>query len=131
MVDEGQRRRYLRLACALGGLAVVAGAFGAHGLKTRIDEAHLGIWQTAVEYHMYHAIALLAFTGGAMSIRSGRLPVWACRAWIAGIAIFSGTLYLLAVTGAKWLGAITPLGGLALIAGWALAALSIARTAKG
>lgn len=122
------QRRYFRMACALGALAVIAGAFGAHGLESRIDEKHLGIWQTAVEYHFYHALALLAFAGAAIPGIGGRAGAWACRAWIAGIAVFSGTLYLLAVTGQSWLGAITPIGGLALIAGWVLAAFSAARS---
>lgn len=129
MSDDTVHRRYVRLACALGALAVIAGAFGAHGLESRLDPDHLGYWQTAVEYHMYHAIALLAFAGGALSKTQGRLGAWACRSWILGIGIFSGTLYLLAVTDVKWLGAITPIGGVALIAGWVLAAVAAAKPA--
>ena len=125
MTNPADRTLNLWIACALGGLAVVAGAFGAHGLKSRIDAEHMGIWQTAAQYQMYHALALLAFAGGAM--RDARhLAVWACRAWIAGVVIFSGTLYVLAVSDQHWLGAITPFGGLAMMAGWALAAFSIA-----
>lgn len=127
MLDDVPYRRYVRLACALGALAVIAGAFGAHGLESQLDEAQLGIWQTAATYQMYHALALLAFAGGAMPKASARLSVWACRAWLAGIAIFSGSLYLLAGFGIKWLGAITPIGGLALISGWILAAMAIAK----
>jgi len=130
VMDEAVQRRYARIACVLGAVAVIAGAFGAHGLKTRIDDYHLGIWQTAVAYTMYHAIALLAFAGGALRGAAGGLAVWACRAWIAGIAIFSGTLYLLAVTDMKWLGAITPFGGFALIGGWILAAVAIGKAAR-
>jgi len=129
MIEDSQRR-YLRVACALGALAVIAGAFGAHALKSRIDEYHLGIWQTAVEYQMYHAIALLALAGGAVRTTPGSLAVWACRAWVAGIAIFSGTLYLLALSGVTWLGAITPLGGLALIAGWLFAAIAVGKPGR-
>ncbi len=125
MSNAADRTRYLRIACALGGLAVVAGAFGAHGLKSRIDAVHLGYWHTAAQYQMYHALAMLAFAAGAMSGAAGRAGVWACRAWIAGVAIFSGTLYVMAVTDLRWLGAITPIGGVALIAGWGLAAISV------
>ena len=114
----------------LGGLAVVAGAFGAHGLKSRIDAEHLGWWQTAVQYQMYHALALLAFAGAAMP-GERRGGVWVCRAWIAGIAIFSGTLYAMAVTDQRWIGAITPFGGLALITGWVLAAWSVSMRGNG
>ena len=124
MTEPLHQRRYFRLACILGALAVIAGAFGAHGLEDRIDAHHLDIWKTAVDYHFWHALALLAFAGGALPGIGGRAGTWACRLWLAGIAIFSGTLYLLAVTGVSWLGAITPFGGLAFIAGWILAAIA-------
>jgi uncharacterized membrane protein YgdD (TMEM256/DUF423 family) len=127
MSNDANRMRYVRIACVLGGLAVIAGAFGAHGLKSRIDADHLGYWQTAVQYHFYHALALLAFASGARPV-ARRASMWACRAWMAGIAIFSGTLYMMAVTDQRWLGAITPFGGLALIAGWGLAAISVSTT---
>lgn len=127
MADAPHQRRYVTLACILGALAVITGAFGAHGLEERLDAEHLDVWKTAVEYHFYHALAMLAFAGGVVpGIASGR-GIWACRLWLAGIAVFSGTLYLLAVTGQSWLGAITPLGGLALIAGWVLAAIAAAK----
>lgn len=102
----------LRIAAVFGFLAVALGAFGAHGLKNLL-ESHgtAAIWQTAVLYHLAHSIA-------ALWAAERRPPVaWI---WFAGIGIFSGTLYLLAVTSIRWLGAITPLGGLLLLAGWAL-----------
>ena len=98
-------------------IAVGAGAFGAHGLKTRLDANMLAVFETAVRYQMYHALALLAVAWawtrwpGALVTASGML-------FAAGIVVFSGSLYLLSLTGMRWLGAITPLGGLALLAGW-------------
>ncbi len=124
MADSSHQRRYVRIACVLGALAVVTGAFGAHGLEERLDPEHLDIWKTAVEYHFYHALAMLAFAGGAIPGIASRAGIWACRLWFFGIAIFSGTLYLLAVTGQSWLGAITPIGGVAMIAGWIAAAVA-------
>lgn len=101
------------LPAILGFTAVALGAFGAHGLKavlTANDTA--AIWQTAVLYHLVHAVASLW-----AAERSPRVG-WV---WAAGVLIFSGSLYLLAVTNIRWLGAITPLGGLLLLAGWVLA----------
>jgi uncharacterized membrane protein YgdD (TMEM256/DUF423 family) len=107
-----------RVAAILGLLAVALGAFGAHGLKDVLGaRGTAAIWQTAVFYHLVHAVMLWAV--------ATREP-FARAAWwgfAAGVTIFSGTLYLLAVTGIRWLGAITPLGGLALLAGWLLLAL--------
>lgn len=124
MTDTSHQRRYLRIACILGSLAVITGAFGAHGLEEQLDAHHLDIWKTAVDYHFYHALALLAFAGGAPPGIGSRSGGWACRLWLVGIVVFSGTLYLFAVTGVSWFGAITPIGGLALIAGWILAAIA-------
>ncbi len=103
----------MRMAAVLGGLAVALGAFGAHGLKpilTRYDTT--AIWQTAVFYHFIHAVVLF--------IMAGRQPV-APGPWfsfLAGILIFSGSLYVLAVTGQRWLGAVTPFGGVSFLVGW-------------
>jgi uncharacterized membrane protein YgdD (TMEM256/DUF423 family) len=102
----------IRIPAVLGFLAVALGAFGAHTLKAILSANDTtAIWQTAVLYHLTHAIACL-WTAGKT-----KLVTWL---WIAGIIVFSGTLYLLAVTNIRWLGAITPLGGLLLIAGWAV-----------
>jgi len=99
-----------RTAAILGFLGVALGAFGAHGLKNLLEaHATTAIWQTAVLYHLIHAVAMLWASEKRPSI------VWV---WTAGIGIFSGSLYLLAVTNHRWLGAITPLGGLLLLAGW-------------
>lgn len=109
----------LRIAAILGFLAVALGAFGAHGLKDlliRLDT--LSIWEKAVFYHLIHSAVLLFLAVQAP------LPVLAYALFFAGILIFSGSLYILAFTGAKWLGAVTPVGGLCLLGGWLV--LSIA-----
>ncbi|MCL4234156.1 MAG: DUF423 domain-containing protein [Deltaproteobacteria bacterium] len=110
----------------LGGLGVALGAFGAHGLKKIASAEMLQIWETAVRYHMDHAIALIG-----LGLFADRFPASgagiAATLWLAGIAIFSGTLYAMTLTGARWLGAITPIGGVALIAGWVAFAVAIAR----
>ncbi len=103
----------VRAAAILGALMVAIGAFGAHGLKdTLVANDTVAIWDTAVFYHAVHAVALLAL---ALEGRAGAL-ISGC--WIAGIFVFSGSLYVLAITDLRWLGAITPVGGVALIAGW-------------
>lgn len=103
--------------CAL--LAVMLGAFAAHGLKPALNSYQLGIFETAVEYQMYHALALLAV--GALASRPGFSPRWLKAAALAfgfGITLFSGSLYALALTGIGWLGVITPFGGVAFLFGW-------------
>jgi uncharacterized membrane protein YgdD (TMEM256/DUF423 family) len=100
-----------------GFLGVALGAFAAHGLKPALSPDMLAVFETGVRYQMYHAFALFAAGWGwarwqaVAFVRAGGL-------FVAGIVIFSGSLYLLAFTGARWLGAITPLGGLAFLAGW-------------
>ena len=100
-------------------LAVVLGAFAAHGLKAVLDAQQLALFETASRYQMYHALALLCV--GMMSIHaqfSQRMLKFAALAFILGIILFSGSLYLLALVGVSWLGAITPLGGIAFLSGW-------------
>ena len=102
---------------ALSFLAVALGAFGAHALRDRLGADLLSTFETGVRYHFYHALGLFA-----VAYASARWPASATAAgwlFIAGIVLFSGSLYLLALTGVRWLGAITPLGGLAFLAGWA------------
>ena len=102
-----------RIAAIYGFTAVALGAFGAHGLKNILEaNGTTATWQTGALYHLVHAGVLLV-----VSWRDP-LPVWAWRLFAAGMLIFSGTLYLLAVTNVKWLGAITPIGGLCLLGGW-------------
>lgn len=98
-------------------LAVAAGAFGAHGLKSRLDAEMLSIFETGVRYQMYHAFGLIV-VAWALTRWPGHLLWTSGWLFIAGTVIFSGSLYLLSLTGQRWLGAITPLGGLAFIAGW-------------
>jgi uncharacterized membrane protein YgdD (TMEM256/DUF423 family) len=107
-------------------LAVALGAFGAHGLKARVTPDLLAVFETGVRYHMYHALALLAV--GWQAERTGS-PLAAAAGWlfVVGIAIFSGSLYAMALTGARWLGAVTPIGGVCLIAGWVLLAVAATR----
>ena len=103
-------------------VAVAAGAFGAHGLKGRLDAEMLGVWQTGVQYHLVHALGLFAVAWlRARHPRSGLLPV---AGWLLliGIVLFSGSLYVLALTGIRWLGAITPLGGVAFLLAWGMTA---------
>jgi len=104
-------------ALALAG-AVVLGAFGAHALRGRLDPDALAIYQTAVQYHFWHALGMLGV--GALMLQwptSGRLG-WVAGLLLAGLVLFCGTLYALALTGATWLGMVTPIGGLAFIAAW-------------
>jgi len=105
------------LGCAFGFLAVAAGAFGAHALRDRLSPEYLAVFETAVRYQMYHALALLGVTWAGTQWPGASTAV---AGWLftAGIVIFSGSLYLLTLTGTRWLGAITPIGGVALLAGW-------------
>ena len=112
----------LRLSALLGFLAVALGAFGAHGLEKLIDDPErLATWDTAVFYHLTHAVVLYVIAVGGILRRAAWL------AMLLGLVIFSGSLYVLVLTGIKWLGAITPLGGVLLLLGWGLL---IARPAR-
>jgi uncharacterized membrane protein YgdD (TMEM256/DUF423 family) len=117
--------KLLLILTALSGFFSVAlGAFGAHGLKTHVSEAMLSVYQTGVQYQMFHTLALLAVVS---IILKGVDSLWlkiASYSWLLGILLFSGSLYLLALTGIKWLGAITPLGGLLFLVGWLSLALA-------
>ena len=114
-------------AVALG-LAVISGAFGAHGLRGKLDEYSMGVYEKAVFYHFIHSLGLLIVP---VLVRTGSLNQAAasrvCWLLAAGILIFSGSLYVLAITGIRTLGAITPFGGLAFIAAWLLLALELLR----
>jgi uncharacterized membrane protein YgdD (TMEM256/DUF423 family) len=110
-----------RLFFLIGALSafvgVAAGAFGAHGLRERLSAEMLAVFETGVRYQMYHALALLA-AGWAADRWPGALTSAAGWLFVAGTVVFSGSLYLLSLTGRHWLGAVTPLGGLAFLAGW-------------
>lgn len=106
-------------------LAVALGAFGAHGLRSRLSPEMLAVFETGVRYHMYHALAIIA-TALVLGRMSGWLVSAAGWCFAAGIVLFSGSLYALALTGVTILGAITPIGGVAFLLGWAFLALAAA-----
>jgi len=114
----------LMTAAILLALAVALGAFGAHGLKAKLSGDMMQVYKTGVEYHFYHALGLLLIGILSFHIPSSYLNL-AASLLFAGVVIFSGSLYVLAITGIKWLGAITPLGGLCFIAGWLMLFLAI------
>ncbi|WP_417567416.1 DUF423 domain-containing protein [Marinobacter sp.] len=98
----------------------MAGAFGAHGLRSLVSERGLEVFQTAVTYQMYHSIALVLVAVLSVLGLSRKLLGWAAGFYLAGILFFSGSLYLLALTEIRWIGPITPLGGVCFMVGWAL-----------
>ena len=102
-------------------VAVAAGAFGAHGLRGRLSADDMAIFETAVRYHLIHAVGLIA-VAWVMDRWPGALAPTAALLMLVGVLIFSGSLYLLVLTGPRWLGAVTPLGGIGMIAAWALLA---------
>ncbi|MDF2179400.1 DUF423 domain-containing protein [Aliiglaciecola sp. CAU 1673] len=109
----------LALAAFFGMTGVMLGAFAAHGLKGRLDAAMLSAFQTGVQYQLWHALAVLLLV---VLYRQQPQPLlsWAAMAMLTGILLFSGSLYLLALTGIKWFGPVTPMGGLCMILGWGL-----------
>ena len=115
--------KFFLIAGAVNGLLAVAlGAFGAHMLEGRVADKYLDTWQTAVQYQMFHSIGLIAVAVLMSSALIGPLGSlnWAVYLMLAGIVIFSGSLYVLSLTGISVLGAITPIGGVAFIAGWVM-----------
>lgn len=119
-------RLFAMFAGVLGAVGVAAGAFGAHGLKDTVSPERLEVWHTAAQYHMLHALALLA-----VAWLCDRAPSVAARAagglLVAGVLVFCGSLYLLVLLDQRWLGAITPIGGVAFIAGWIALAVAAGR----
>ncbi|MBK9976889.1 MAG: DUF423 domain-containing protein [Gemmatimonadetes bacterium] len=119
-------RLFLIIAAFSGAVSVGAGAFGAHALRARLEPRLLEVFQTGAQYQMYHALALVGVAWvasrwpGALSTASGWL-------FVAGTVLFSGSLYAMALTGVRALGAITPLGGVCFIAGWVALALAVMR----
>lgn len=125
-MGRGRWPNFLLLGALMGGLGVAAGAFGAHALKPLLPAEMQAVFETAVRYQMYHALALV-LTGfllerGEAEPDGHRFLRLAGRLFLAGILLFSGSLYVLALSGIRWLGAITPLGGVCLIAGWGVLA---------
>ena len=114
-------RFFLILGAVLAALAVVLGAFGAHGLRARLSPQDLETFEVGVRYQMYHALALIVVSWAIAHWEAGT-AITAGWFFVAGILLFSGSLYVLVITGPRWLGAITPIGGVAFIVGWLLLA---------
>ena len=119
-------RIFFGLGSILAGIAVGLGAFGAHGLRGILSPEDLVTFETGVRYQMYHALALLG-VAWAVTQWETTLLEWSGWLFVLGILVFSGSLYILVLTGQRWLGAVTPLGGLALILGWVLLASAVFR----
>ncbi|MEB2314019.1 MAG: DUF423 domain-containing protein [Sorangiineae bacterium] len=121
-----------KLFLTLGGvnaaLVVALGAFGAHGLKARLTPELLAVYQTGVHYHLFHALGLLAVGLAAVPLAESAYLRWSGGLMLAGIVLFSGSLYLLSLSGLRWLGAVTPLGGASFIAAWALFVVAVLRS---
>lgn len=108
-------------------LAVAFGAFGAHVVRDMLAPDSFDVYQTAVEYHFYHALGLILLGGISLHLPDSAMLRWSGRMLLAGILIFSGSLYLLTLTDTGWFGAITPVGGLAFIAGWLLLVFAVVK----
>jgi uncharacterized membrane protein YgdD (TMEM256/DUF423 family) len=115
---------FLFFASLSGAIGVALGAFGAHALKNRLTTERLQTFETGVRYQMYHVAGLLGAAFASGQWPGSSLPVWAGWAFVVGTGLFSGSLYLLVMTEKRWLGAITPFGGVAFIVGWILLALA-------
>lgn len=125
MIDN-RLRLFPLLAAASGFLAVILGAFGAHALKSALSPALVGVWQTAVHYQMFHTLALFVIAVLPARPRELRLVKLAGWLFVVGIALFCGSLYVVVLTGLGGLGAVTPLGGAAFLAGWGCLAVALA-----
>ncbi len=122
-------KKFLIIACLLMAIAVSLGAFGAHGLKKIITSDMLSVYQTGVQYQFYHALGLLGVAFIA-HVNSSKLVNMAGNLMFTGVMIFSGSLYLLVILNIKWLGAITPIGGVLMVVSWILLAWSVFRSDK-
>jgi uncharacterized membrane protein YgdD (TMEM256/DUF423 family) len=122
-----------KLFLILGGinaaLVVMLGAFGAHGLKAKLTAEMLAVYQTGVHYHLFHALGLLAVGLVASQIADSVWLKWSGWLMLVGIILFSGSLYVLSVSGLRWLGMVTPFGGVAFIAAWIVFVIAIAKSA--
>ena len=118
------QRQFLLVGAILGFLGVAIGAFGAHGLRSRLSPEMLAVFEVGVRYHMYHVFALLVVAAAIGHAGQTRLLTVAGWSFLAGILIFSGSLYALALTGTTTFGALTPIGGLGFLIGWACLAIA-------
>ncbi|WP_411349498.1 DUF423 domain-containing protein [Paenibacillus sp. WLX2291] len=123
------QRTYIIIASILGMIGVIFGAFGSHILEPIIG-ARIETFKTGVEYHFVHTLAVLLVALLAGQLGESRLLRWSAMLFVIGIVFFSGSLYVLCITGVKVLGAITPIGGVCFIAGWILLAIAAARSGK-
>ena len=118
----------------LGGLnaalVVLLGAFGAHALKARLSAEMLAVYQTGVHYHLFHALGLIAVGLVATQIPASAYLKWSGWLMLAGIVLFSGSLYVLSVSGLRWLGMVTPFGGLAFIFSWTLFVIAVLKASS-
>ena len=125
-MSELTGRRILACGAVLAGIAVATGAFGAHMLRPRLTERMMEVFETGVRYHMFHSLAIL-FSGWAfVQFESGMFRK-AALAFFAGILFFSGSLYVLAISDVRWLGAMTPIGGVCFLTGWVCMAIGFLR----
>ncbi|MCF8564075.1 DUF423 domain-containing protein [Alicyclobacillus tolerans] len=115
----------IALGAVFAFLSVALGAFGAHGLKQKVSAEELAVFQTGAQYQMYHSLGLILIGTLVDKFPNGHLAVWSGWLFVVGIVLFSGSLYLLTLTKKRALGAITPLGGLAFLAGWALLVVTV------
>jgi uncharacterized membrane protein YgdD (TMEM256/DUF423 family) len=120
-------RLWFVIAALNGALAVAFGAFAAHGLSQQLDTHALGIFETGARYQMYHALAM-GLAALAMQTKAARTATWSACLFLAGIILFSGSLYALAVTGERMFAFVTPVGGISFLAGWVLLALAAWRS---
>jgi len=120
-------RILLAAGALLAALGVAMGAFGAHALRASLSAERMAVYQTAVQYHLWHALGLLLI--GVLANQGPPSPMMNISGWLmlAGVVLFSGTLYALTLTGVRWLGMVTPVGGVALIAAWVMLAVAILR----
>ncbi|PCI41092.1 MAG: hypothetical protein COB51_14315 [Moraxellaceae bacterium] len=119
---------FMLLGSVGAGLAVLLGAFGAHGLKGRLDAHALEVFQTGVQYQFYHSLGLILVGLTLAQFLESSLLLWSGRLFTVGIVLFSGSLYLVSLLGIRWLGIITPFGGLAFIVGWILFSVAVYKT---
>ena len=123
-------RTFLILGAANAALAVMLGAFGAHSLKAHLAAEMMAVYQTGLQYHLFHSLGLIAVGLVAKQIGDSAWLRWSGWLMLAGIVIFSGSLYVLSTTGWKWLGAVTPLGGLSFIVAWVLFVVAVVKSAR-
>ncbi len=123
MANENLALTFLFIASLILFLGVGMGAFGAHGIRGMLSDQSMTIYQTAVSYQMSHGLGLGVIAAFSRHSQQSKLLVWAGWLMVAGVVLFSGSLYILSLTGIRWLGAITPFGGLAFLVAWGLAAV--------